>query len=210
MTLLLACTLDSNNKILPLTWAIVLIEDGENWSWFLCHLKHSLFELDTEGTVIIIDQDKGLLIAIQNVLLNVNPSHCSQHLADNVQKHYGLACRNLFWGAAYVYTEYKFEESMEKIKKENQEAYDYLNKISHTFWSQYVFPAPRYSHITSNIAESINSSWDEYRKLPILCLFTATWAKVMSLMHLRHHKVHHSERITDHAKKILDQSYQEA
>jgi hypothetical protein len=31
MTLLLACTLNSNNEILPLAWAIVPIEDGENW-----------------------------------------------------------------------------------------------------------------------------------------------------------------------------------
>jgi len=31
MTLLVACTLDGNNEILPLAWAVVPIEDGDNW-----------------------------------------------------------------------------------------------------------------------------------------------------------------------------------
>jgi hypothetical protein len=30
MTLLLACATDGNNKILPLAWAVVPIEDGDN------------------------------------------------------------------------------------------------------------------------------------------------------------------------------------
>ena len=131
MTLLVACTLDGNNEILPLAWGVVPIEDSENWIWFLKHMKHAFQELDTKGTVIISDHDKGLLSAVQEVLPHVNHSYCSQHLADNVQKHYGFACRNLFWGAAYAYTEHGFQEGMKKVREENQEAYDYLNEILH-------------------------------------------------------------------------------
>jgi hypothetical protein len=32
MTLLIACTLNSNNEILPLVWAVVPVEDAENWT----------------------------------------------------------------------------------------------------------------------------------------------------------------------------------
>jgi hypothetical protein len=74
---------------------------------------------------------------------------------------------------------------MDKIQKEKQLAYEYINSIPHATWAQYAFPAPRFGHITSNIAKSINSSWNPYRNLPILQLFTSTWSAVMSTIHLR-------------------------
>ena len=99
---------------------------------------------------------------------------------------------------------------MKKVKEEKEEAYEYLNEISHTLWSQYAFPAPRFGHITSNIAESMNSSWDEFRKLPILRLFTCTWTKTMTTMHLRRHRPHHSNQITDYAQGQITKNYQQA
>jgi transposase-like protein len=84
MTLLLACTLDSNNEILPLAWAVVPIEDKENWIWFLKNLKESFLNIDCEGMVVMSDRDKGLLKALQEVLPKSHHSNCSQHIADNI------------------------------------------------------------------------------------------------------------------------------
>ena len=159
----------------------------------------------------ISDRDKGLHAALPQVFPDAYHSYCCQHLADNIQKdHGGLACQNLFWKAAYAYTEQNFQEGMLKLKEQSQDAYDYLNEKSHTSWSQYAFPAPRFGHITSNIAESINSSWDEHCNKPILQLFTSTWAKVMSTMHVRRHQRHVSDWITDYAKMKIDENYQQA
>ena len=99
---------------------------------------------------------------------------------------------------------------MDKIQKEKQLAYEYINSIPHVTWAQYTFPAPRFRHITLNIAESINSSWNPYRNLPILQLFTSTWSAVMSTIHLQRHRPHQSERLTDYARGILDANYQKA
>jgi hypothetical protein len=66
---------------------------------------------------------------------------------------------------------YTFEKAMKKIQIENEDAYEYLNEISYILWSQFAFPAPQFGHITSNIVESINSSWNKYRSLLILLLF---------------------------------------
>ena len=35
LTLLVLTTLDGNNEILPLVWALVPVENKENWQWFL-------------------------------------------------------------------------------------------------------------------------------------------------------------------------------
>jgi hypothetical protein len=141
MTLLIACTLDGNNEILPLSWAVVPVEDAENWTWFLNHMKSAFHEIEYEHTVIISDRDKGLQTAVSSVLPDAHHSYCCQHLADNIQKSFGLACRNQFWKAAHASSELDFEDAMEKIKKTKLEAWKYLNDIPHSAWAQYVFPA---------------------------------------------------------------------
>lgn len=173
-------------------------------------MKQSFKDIECEGMVLISDRDKGLQAAVHEVLPQAHHSHCCQHLADNIQKNYKLVCRNLFWGAAYAYTEHAFKEAMQNIRAENEDAYEYLNEISYTLWSQFAFPAPRFGHITSNIAESVNSSWSKYRSLPVLQLFLSTWTKTMETMHLRRHRKHLSGKLTDYARKRLDNSYQQA
>src|ERR1700739_3842846 len=118
--------------------------------------------------VVISDRDKGLLGVLQEVLPKSYYSNCSQHIADNVQRQFGLACRNLFWGAVYAYTKQGFKDAMDKIQKEKQLAYEYINSIPHATWARYAFPVPQFGYITLNITESINSSWNPYRNLPIL------------------------------------------
>ena len=95
MTLLIACTLDGNNEILPLAWAVVPIEDVANWTWFLKHMKDAFYEIDKrEDMVMISDRDKGLQAAVSAIFPKAYHSHCCQHLADNIQKSFGLACQN--------------------------------------------------------------------------------------------------------------------
>jgi MULE transposase domain len=67
MILLVASMIDSNNEILLIAWAIVSIEDTENWTWFLEHIEKCFYEIGNEGMVIISDKDKGLVMAISKV-----------------------------------------------------------------------------------------------------------------------------------------------
>jgi hypothetical protein len=60
MTLLVISILDGNNEILPIAWAMVLIEDMENWTWFLDHIKQSFKDINCEDMVLINDKDKEL------------------------------------------------------------------------------------------------------------------------------------------------------
>lgn len=131
MTLLVACTLDGNNEILPLAWAIVPIEDKDNWAWFLSHMKEWFYGMDAEEVVIISDRDKGLQSVVSEVFPDAHHSHCCQHLADNIQKHFGLPAQNAFWKAAYVWNEHDFVETMSAVKEISMSAAEYIDNIPH-------------------------------------------------------------------------------
>jgi transposase-like protein len=94
MTLLTAVALDANDEILPLCWALVPIEDGDNWEWFLGHMREIFPEIWQTSWMMISDRDKGLLEAVSTVFPEVFHSHCCKHLAANVQKSFGLNCSN--------------------------------------------------------------------------------------------------------------------
>ncbi|GKF04552.1 hypothetical protein Tco_0035220, partial [Tanacetum coccineum] len=59
--LLSAVGRDGNNQIYLIVWAIVNVENKENWSWFMQCLINDLRIVDGEGLTIISDQHKGLL-----------------------------------------------------------------------------------------------------------------------------------------------------
>jgi hypothetical protein len=108
--------------------------------------------------VIISDRDKELQKAVQQVLPKVFHSYYCQHLANNIQTGYGLVCRNLFWNTAKAFIENGFQTAIDKIRNEKNTVYQYIVSISYNSWAQYAFLAPRFGHITSNIAEFFNSS----------------------------------------------------
>lgn len=56
--LLTAVGHDANNQIYPVAWAVVQSETGDNWLWFIKHLKHDLGLENGLGIVIISDRSK--------------------------------------------------------------------------------------------------------------------------------------------------------
>nr|KAJ0215437.1 hypothetical protein LSAT_V11C300115580 [Lactuca sativa] len=63
--LLCAFGRDANNQIYPIAWAIVCVENKENWKWFLDNLIDDL-QLNLRNTYILMsDQHKGLIEAVK-------------------------------------------------------------------------------------------------------------------------------------------------
>ncbi len=158
MTLLAAVTLDGNNEALPLAWGLIPGENEEHWSWFLAHLCRAFPSMSSPGVVIISDRDEGLEEAgAQNFPL-AQHCHCCQHLANNVQACYCLACQKLFRKAAYALTESAFKEALRQISDEKEVYKMYLQGIPPGRWASYACPGPRYGHITSNMVEAMNAT----------------------------------------------------
>jgi hypothetical protein len=86
MTLLIASGFDANNETLPLAWALVPIESGAWWKWFLKQLKKAFDDIPDDGNCVIFmsDREKGLLDALAVVFPEAIPVYCCQHIADNV------------------------------------------------------------------------------------------------------------------------------
>ena len=64
--LLIAMTTDANNKVLPLTFAVVDKESWPNWGWFLDCFRMSLGGVIANKDICIPDRHKGIQNAIAN------------------------------------------------------------------------------------------------------------------------------------------------
>ena len=55
---------------------------------------------------------------------------------------------------------------MVRLAEEHLEYATYLKDIEVKSWARHTFPVRRWLYDISNISESINSTWLEYRELP--------------------------------------------
>jgi len=58
--LLAAIGIDANNQMFPLAWAVVKVENKDNWSWFLKNLMADLEITNGAGWAFMSDQQKVL------------------------------------------------------------------------------------------------------------------------------------------------------
>ena len=56
--ILIAIGRDANNHVYPIAWAVVNVENKQNWTWFLQLLVDDLGVADGKGLVVISDQHK--------------------------------------------------------------------------------------------------------------------------------------------------------
>jgi hypothetical protein len=123
--------------------------------------------------------------------------HCCQHIADNLQQRYGNKVRPLFWIAARVKTKAGFTTAMEVIQEENKDAFQYLKDIDKKLWTRAYAPYPKWGHDTSNIIESLNSSWSDIRHLPPLQLVDAIYSTSMRMVYHRFKEPQQSPLLAD-------------
>lgn len=146
------------------------------------------------------NRGNGLVAAIDEIFPNAVHGYCCQHLAENIEANgFWKKCKRLFWCAAFAKSEAAFDAVFVKIRAEDPNCYDHLKDVPAERWATYAFPRPRYGHLTSNIQESVNSSWLKARYQPVLHCLLHIWEYVMNLMYSRQKKQHHTKRLTDAA-----------
>ncbi|RDX85821.1 hypothetical protein CR513_32934, partial [Mucuna pruriens] len=77
-----------NDQMLPIiAYAVAEGDTKDSWSWFLQLLIHDLgIQTQIATYTFIYDQLKGLLLALDELLLGVNQRLCIQHLYNNFKK----------------------------------------------------------------------------------------------------------------------------
>ncbi|GKE54998.1 pentatricopeptide repeat-containing protein [Tanacetum coccineum] len=71
---------DGNNHIYPIAWAVVNVENKDNWSWFLELLGEDIDMPTGNGLTLISDQHKGLIEAIKDVMPLTGHIQCARHI----------------------------------------------------------------------------------------------------------------------------------
>ncbi|XP_074283613.1 uncharacterized protein LOC141608152 [Silene latifolia] len=77
--ILVAVSMDANNNIYHVVWAVVEVENSQSWTWFLTLLMEDLEKVDGEGLTITSDRQKGLLEALNRVTPKAEIRFCVDH-----------------------------------------------------------------------------------------------------------------------------------
>ncbi|XP_052117340.1 uncharacterized protein LOC127747465 [Arachis duranensis] len=165
---------DANNHIYVIAYAIVLVENTENWRWFLKLLHQDLGDYKKSKLCFISDMQKGLglINADKEVFPDVYHRFCVWHLWKNFNKQWkDLQLRGLLWDCAKCTSQDGFLEIFKKIERVNKKAWEYLNKWPRDSWSWVFFSnAPKIDNICNNACEVFNSRIKDARAKPIITL----------------------------------------
>ncbi|KAK1644044.1 hypothetical protein QYE76_061849 [Lolium multiflorum] len=145
---------DGNNNIYPIAWGVVAKEDTENWQWFLEQLKQALGgEHGQFGYYTMMsDRQKGLLKAVSTVFPNSPQRYCLRHIYANFQTagFRGEDLKKCMDNAAYSYTKDGFDEAMEEMKKQSEEAWNWLSKIPVEAWARFAMDTNCQTDLVAN------------------------------------------------------------
>jgi hypothetical protein len=192
--ILVATTLDPDEQILILAWAVVPSESEYWWEVFLTNF----FKLypyqygDRSYLSVISDRAKGIVPALEKATpqyLELWHYHCTQHLAENVSKHFGKAIEKLFRAACQVPTTHQFQDYLHQIEAINPSAREYIDAIPPEKYAYSAAPLqdfPRFFHTCSNIAESTMNFIMEARRLPWLFALDLLWHHTMETFYKRY------------------------
>ncbi|KAL0435825.1 UNVERIFIED_CONTAM: hypothetical protein Sradi_0290400 [Sesamum radiatum] len=177
--LLVAVTLDANNQVLPLAFALVDEETLASWTWFLQMLARHFLPNEDDRVCLISDRHPGLINAINYVPAFKFPRgvhrFCLRHVCSNFNNKYkNVQLKDLCWRAGSESSARKFDRIMEEIKSLNPEAYDWLGNIDKTQWTLAHDGGWRTGILTTNMSEAVNGVLKGARRLPIVPLVEIT------------------------------------
>ncbi|XP_057460005.1 uncharacterized protein LOC130750422 isoform X3 [Actinidia eriantha] len=171
--LLTATALDGDDGFFPVAFAIIDVEDDDNWYWFLEQLKSAL---PTSGSITFVsDREKGLKESVLKLFENAYHGYTMYHLLESFKKSlkgpfHGDGRGSLpinFIAAAHAVRPLGFKRFNEQIKHVSSQAYDWVMQIEPENWTSTSFKGERYNHITQNVAELYIKLVDDVRESPI-------------------------------------------
>ncbi|KAL0708561.1 hypothetical protein Bca4012_074987 [Brassica carinata] len=195
-TLLAATSVDGDDEVFPLAFAVVDAETEDNWEWFLLQLRSVLAPDQQVSSQItfVADRQKSLQELIPKVFVNSFHAYCLRYLTDELIRDlkgpFSHEIKRLivddFYSAAYAPRPDSFERHVENIKGLSPDAYSWIVHNSQPdHWANAYFPGSRYNHLTSNSGEPFFSWASDANDLPITQMVDVIRGKIMGLIHVR-------------------------
>ncbi|KAJ9565013.1 hypothetical protein OSB04_000979 [Centaurea solstitialis] len=170
--LLTAIGRDGNNHIFPVAWAVVNVENKDNWTWFINLVGEDLDIVNGEGLTLISDQHEGLVQAVKDIMPNAEHRQCARHIYENFRKVYSKA--------SYPQL---FESVMKEIRLANPNAHKYLMEREPKTWSRAYFEVNRgCDSVENGFSECFNFVLLKVRHKPIITMLEAIRTILMERM----------------------------
>ncbi|XP_052299813.1 uncharacterized protein LOC127903144 [Citrus sinensis] len=171
-TMFVATCLDGNNQLYLLAIGVMDSENNDAWEWFMTKL-HGVIG-DMPELVFISDRCTAIKRAVLKVFRLAVHGVCFYHVKGNVKPKFKMSkalwdeFEPAFINAVKTYGHEEFKKQLEGLWQLHADAADYLeNNVSTCNWARSEFEGRRYSILTTNIAENVNSLLREPRKFPI-------------------------------------------
>ena len=208
--LLAATFLDPNNKIVVLGIAIVAIENVANWMWFLENLLSSVPEINENDSAFVSDRQKGLLDAISTLFSTRKNIFCARHIFTNMASKFSMTqMKGLFWEIVDAFSFQHYSEVLERIRRINNSAANYLQSINPAFYSKHAINFPRYGNRTSNVAESFNALIRDYKDKSYLELIRFIVIDTFQKKQIKARPNSFKGDFTAHSMKVLNDNISE-
>jgi hypothetical protein len=165
----------------PVAWAAVPIENYDTWYWFLSLLQKDLNICNGgEEWVLISDQQKGLLKAVQELVPNAEHRMCARHIYANWRKYTDKKLQKKWWRCAKASSRTLFNMYRAYLAQETPEGAQDMMKTSPEHWSRAFFRiGSNCDSVDNNICESFNNSIMEARFYPVISMCEHIRKKLM-------------------------------
>ncbi|XP_020158364.1 uncharacterized protein [Aegilops tauschii subsp. strangulata] len=180
--LLCAIGRDANNQMYPLAWAVVENETNITWKWFVGLLIKDL-EINNNGAgwVIISDQQKGLINAVNDYLPATEHRMCARHIYANWRKkHRDHEWQKKFWAVAKASNRQDFNYYKAKLAQVTHEGAKDIMRTEPVHWARAFFPVgSNCESVDNNLCESFNHAIVDARFYPIISMNEKIRKKVL-------------------------------
>ncbi|WVZ71885.1 hypothetical protein U9M48_020417, partial [Paspalum notatum var. saurae] len=172
---------DSNNQMYPVAWAVVDKENNENWSWFCDLLSRDIKMEGGKDWVIISDQQKGIINAVQQWAPKAEHRNCARHIYANWKKEFNdKEWQKLFWGCAKASNTVLFNHARAKLAQKTRAGAQAILTTHPQHWCRAWFRlGSNCDSVDNNICESFNKWIAKARFYPIISMLEAIRIKVM-------------------------------
>ncbi|KAF8387629.1 hypothetical protein HHK36_026282 [Tetracentron sinense] len=189
--ILAATSVDGDDGVFPVAFAVVDAETDDNWRWFLLELKSAVSM--SQPITFVADRQKGLKESIAEIFENAYHGYCLRYLAEKLNRdlkgQFSHEVKRLMiadlYAAAYAPRLEGFQRCAESIKSISLEAYNWVIQSEPEHWANAFFGGARYNHMVSNIGEMFYSWVSEAHELPITQMVDVIRGKMMELIYKR-------------------------
>ncbi|XP_072066962.1 uncharacterized protein [Arachis hypogaea] len=182
--LLVTVSQDGNNNIVPIAFAIVEGETSDAWHFFLSNLRQHVTR-DSVGQ--ISDRHEFINAAVARSNGAWSPPRafhmfCIRHIESNFLRKFKVPyLQKLVVNTGYSRMVREYEVHYQRLQERGEAYSNWLDRISREQFALAFDGGYRWSHMTTNLVECINSVLKGARNLPITSLVKATFYRLNEL-----------------------------